>query len=166
MTDLDKLILDLDYLEKTFDKTFQERYDDIVAELMSLIGSMTAYDTGVSRQIIKDILGDLGRPDLVSELEHNVYEFWKTKAEREQEGHSYTLIKQGGKYSIEIIDDAIANQNDGIVSDIHPRQDPNVVPHHIDMSFDMFETQANPKIEKAFRKLEDSIVRAIERGIR
>ena len=165
MTDLEKLIGDLDYLEKTFDKTFQEKYDDIMAEVMSLIGRTTAYDTGVSRRIIKDILGDLGRPDLVAELEHNVYEFWKTVEEREQEGHSYTLIKHKGSYSIEILDDAIANQNDGVVSEQHPRQDPEVVPYHIDLAMDKLETEADPRIELAFKALEDSIVKAIEGGI-
>ena len=166
MTELDKLIGDLDYLEKTFDKQFQQKYDDIMAEVMSLIGRTTAYDTGVSRQIIKDILGDLGRPDLVAELEHNVYEFWKTKAEREQEGHSYTLIKNNGSYSIDIFDDAIANQNDGVVSEIHPRQDPEVVPYHIDLALDKLETKIDPRIESAFIALEDSIVKAIEGGMR
>ena len=163
---LDKLILDLDKIGKNFDNIFEVKYNNIMAQIFVLIGQTTAYDTGVSREIIKNILVDLGRPDLQGELEHTVYEFWKKKHQREIEGATYTFNKSNGKYSISIEDYGIFNQDEyGIVSDIHPRQDSNVIPHNIEKALDMVETDADKDIVLAFNQLEKEICYAIERGI-
>lgn len=162
---IEKLILDLDTLSENFDKIFEKKYDNIMARLFVLIGKTTAYDTGVSRDIIKNILSDLGRPDLQKELEHKVYEFWRKKREREEDGVSYTFNKNGGKYSISIEDVGIGNQEDGKVSDIHPRQDSNVIPHHIQSALDKLETNADKDIVLAFDELEEEICRMIEKGL-
>lgn len=164
-TSLGKLILDLDKLEKNFDKIFEEKYDNIMARLFVLIGKTTAYDTGVSREVIKNILSELGRPDLQNELEHKVYEFWKKRKYREKDGVNYTFVKNNGKYSISIEDYGISNQNEGIVSDIHPRQDANVIPKHIDIALDKLETNSDKEISLAFNELENMICYIIERGI-
>lgn len=162
---LGKLILDLDKIEKNFDKIFEEKYDNIMARLFVLIGKTTAYDTGVSRDVIRNILSDLGRPDLQNELEHKIYEFWKKREYREREGTKYTFSKINGKYTIIIEDYGIGNQNDGIVSDIHPRQDSNIIPNHINSALDKLETNADKDIVLAFGELEKMICYIIERGI-
>lgn len=162
---LQGLIDDLDELSKNFDILLDYKYDDIMAKLFVLIGQTTAYDTGVSRDIIKDILSDLGRSDLQSELEHKVYEFWQTREHREQYGQvDYSFVKRNGKYEISIEDYGIAQQNDGLVSDIHPRQDPNVVANNIDMALDKLETDADRNIVKSFNELEKMICKLIEKG--
>ena len=84
---LDKLIMDLDNLEKNFDRIFEQKYDNIMAMVMLAMGKATAYDTGVTRDLVKGILGELGRSDLAVELEHKIYEFWKTREVREEEKH-------------------------------------------------------------------------------
>lgn len=162
---LEKLILDLNNLEKNFDKIFEEKYDNIMARLFVLIGKTTAYDTGVSREVINNILSDLNRPDLQNELEHKIYEFWKKRKYRENEGVSYKLTKVNGKYNILIDDYGIGNQNDGKVSDIHPRQDSNIIPRHIDEALDKFDTDVDRDIVRAFNELETMICYIIERGI-
>lgn len=164
-TSLDKLILDLDKLSKNFNKTFEKKYDDIMARLFVIIGQSTAYDTGVSRGIIKSILSELGREDLQSELEHQVYEFWKRKEVRERDNVNYSFNKSDGRYSIQINDYGIGNQNEGVVSDIHPRQDNRVVPYNIDMALDKLETDSDAELVKEFGILEKTIREAIERGI-
>ncbi|MGL5100828.1 MAG: hypothetical protein ACRC6B_12505, partial [Fusobacteriaceae bacterium] len=122
------------------------------------------YDTGVTRGVIKNILSELGRSDLQAELEHSVYEFWQTKAEREKQGVSYSLSKSDdGKYFISIIDDGFYNQNTyGKVSEIHPRKDGRVIPNQVDFGVDLLETGSDPLIEKAFADLEAVIAKAID----
>ena len=162
---LNSLINDLDNLSKNFNNIFEKKYDDIMAKLFVLIGSTTAYDTGVSRDIIKSILSDLGRQDLQKDIEYKVYEFWKKRNEREKDNSDYSFQKVDGKYKIIINDYGIGNQQEGIVSDIHPRQDKNVIPNNIDRALDELETDANRDIVKAFNELEKTICRIIERGI-
>lgn len=162
---IEKLILDLGNLEKNFDKIFDEKYDNIMARLFVLIGKTTAYDTGVSREVIKNILSDLGRPELQNELEHKVYEFWKKRSHRERDGVSYSFSKSNGRYNISIDDYGISNQNNGTVSDIHPRQDSNIIPRHIDEAIDKFDTDSDRDIVLAFNELEKMICYIIERGI-
>lgn len=162
---LEKLILDLDTLSKNFDKLLDKKYDDIMARLFVLIGKTTAYDTGVSRQVIKDILSELGRPDLQSELEHQVYEFWKKKSERLKDGVDYTFSKSNGNYHIVIEDYGIGNQEEGKVSDIHPRQDNKIIPHHIESALDKFDTDADKDIVLTFNELEKFICKIIDKGI-
>lgn len=159
---LDKLIMDLDNLEKNFDRIFEQKYDNIMAMIMVAMGKATAYDTGVTRDLIKGILGELGRSDLAVELEHQIYEFWKTRDAREEEKHSYTFNKVNGKYYIEIDDYGFGNQNDGAVSDIHPRKDPRVVPHQVDYAIDLMETGTDRGIEKAFDDLERFICKVLD----
>lgn len=159
---LDKLIFDLGKLEKNFDKIFQEKYDNIMAMIMLSIGKSTAYDTGVSRDLIKGILGELGRSDLEQELDHVIWEFWKTKEKREKEGVSYSFSKSEGKYHIQIEDYGFTNQNEGYVSDIHPRSDKRVIPHQVDFVIDSMEAETDRDIEKAFRDLESFICKAID----
>ncbi|MGL6167443.1 MAG: hypothetical protein ACRC0Y_04050 [Fusobacteriaceae bacterium] len=161
---LNTLIKDLEYVEKNFNKIVQSKYDDVMACLMTVIGRATAYDTGVTRGVIKNILEDLGRGDLQSELEHSVYNFWHTKDEREKQGVSYSFSKSGdGKYSISITDYGFYNQNtNGKVSDKHPRKDSRVIPNQVDYGMDILETGSDPLIEKAFAELERVITKAID----
>jgi hypothetical protein len=160
---LDALIADLDFLEKNFDRILQEKYDNIMAMVMVAIGKATAYDTGVSRDLVFQILCELNRADLAFELNHVVYEFWKTYEKRDQEPHGYTFKKENGRYFIEIIDYGFYNQQEyGKVSDIHPRNDKRVVPHQVDYGIDLMETGTDKGIEKAFKDLENLIVQALD----
>lgn len=162
---LDDLIDDLDDLEKNFDIKMQKKYDDIMAYIVLAIGKATAYDTGVSRDIIKSILSELGRSDLEAELEHMIWEFWRTKEERLEDDSSYTFKKFNGRYSIQINDYGFTKQNEGKVSSIHPRNDKRVVPHQVDYAIDLMETESDSSIEKAFRDLEAFIVKALDGDI-
>lgn len=162
---LEKLISDLDHLSKNIDNLLDKKYDNIMARLFVLIGKTTAYDTGVSRNIIKSILSDLGRPDLQSELEHEIFEFWRKKRDRERDNVKYTFNKQNGRYKIEIEDYGIGNQEAGKVSDIHPRQDSRVIPHHVDMALDKLETDGDKDMVSAFNELESFICKLIEKGV-
>lgn len=159
---LEKLISDLDFLENNFDNLLQEKYDNIMAMILLTIGKSTAYDTGVSRELIKSILQELGRDDLTSELEHVIWEFWKTKDDREKEDVSYSFIKQDGRYIIQIHDYGFSNQNQGVVSNIHPRKDPRVIPNQVDYAIDLMESGLDRDIEKAFNDLESFICKAID----
>lgn len=159
---LEDLISDYAYLEKNFDTLMQEKYDNIMAMIMLAIGKATAYDTGLSRDLIKGILGELGRSDLEPELEEINWEFWKTREKREKEPHSYKFNKTGGRYSIVIEDEGFAQQNEGYVSPFHPRSDNRVVPKQVDYGIDLMETGTDREIEKAFKDLENLIVMALD----
>ncbi|MGL5970521.1 MAG: hypothetical protein ACRCZL_00745, partial [Cetobacterium sp.] len=67
---LEALINDLGRIERDFDKIIQQKRDDIVAMVFLAIGKRTAYDTGVSRDLVKTILSRLGRDDLGFQLDH------------------------------------------------------------------------------------------------
>lgn len=167
---LDKLIDDLDYIENNFDFIFSQDFDNIVARLMTEIGKSTAYDTGLVRDLIKDILSELNRMDLSNELEYTVYEFWKKRQDRELEGSSYEFNKRQSSnkidYDIVISDNGFANQQSGIVSKIHPRHDANVIPYNVDFNTDKLETGGNRDIDKAIEDLRNRIIDVIEKGVR
>lgn len=163
---IEELIIDLNKLEKNFDKKMQEKYDNIMALIMVAIGKATAYDTGVSRDLVKDIIKELGRDDLTYKLDHNVYEFWNTLSERKQKAGKYTLKKTKNSYHISIDDDGFVTQaEDGKVSEWHPRQDPMVVPRQVDYGIDLMELAADEDIEKAFDELQSFICKAIDGDI-
>ena len=159
-------INDLDYIAKNFNNIFGKKFDDIVAQLVVLIGKSTAYDTGLARDLIANILMDLGRPDLVKDLEYRVYEFWKTREQRELEGSNWdTDIKRNNsrsKYNITIEDDGFYQQQLGKVSDIHPREDANVIPFNVDFYTDKMETGAESSIEAVFEELREMIISYLE----
>lgn len=159
---LEDLIADYSYLERNFDTLMQEKYDNIMAMIMLAIGKTTAYDTGVSRDLVKGILGELGRSDLEPELEEINWEFWKTRKQREKEPHSYRFSKIDGRYNIVIEDMGFAQQQDGYVSPFHPRSDSRVVPNQVDYGIDLMETGTNKEIEQAFKDLEILIVKALD----
>lgn len=163
---LEDLIGDLENLEKNFDKILQDKYDNIMAMIMLAIGKATAYDTGVSRELIKNILRELGREDLEAELDHTIWEFWKTREQRLNDNASYTFQKDGyGRYYIEINDYGFTNQDKGYVSPLHPRSDARVVPNQVDYGIDLMETGTDSSIERAFRDLESLIVKALDGDI-
>lgn len=159
-------INDLDYIAKNFNNLFGKKFDDIVAQLVVLIGKSTSYDTGVARDLIANILMDLGRPDLVKDLEYRVYEFWKSREKRELEGSSCdtNISKNNNKsqYSITIEDDGFYQQQLGKVSDIHPRDDADVIPFNVDFYTDKLETGADASIEKIFEELREMIISYLE----
>lgn len=163
---LESLIDDLEYLENNFDKLLQKKYDDIMAYIILAIGKATAYDTGVSRDIVKNILEELGRSDLEAELDHVVWEFWKAKTERIKDNPDYSFYKVNGRYSIKIHDYGFTNQNEGYVSQLHPRSDSRVIPRQVDYGIDLMETGSDKDIEKAFNEFEDLIVKLLDgRGV-
>lgn len=162
---LESLIDDLDFIGNNFNYLLEQKFNDIVAELFVEIGKATAYDTGVARGLIKKILGDLNRPDLEMELEHEIYEYWKTVEQRKQEGAKCTLVKIKGRYKIIIEDDGFYNQNEGKVSAYHPRNDTRIMPRQVDFGMDLLENGASVRIEKAFQKLEATIILLLEKGL-
>lgn len=166
---LDDLIYDLNVVEKGFNYILLEKYNDIIAQLVIIIGQTTAYDTGLVRDLLSNILYDLGRPELVSKLEYQMYEFWKTRTKREQENSDYSFNRDVKptqvSYSMKIDDYGFANQQSGKISSIHPRQDNNVIPHNVDYTLDLLETGSNKDIEKIFSELVDMIINAIEKGV-
>ena len=163
---LEDLIADLGELEKNFDRLLQQKYDNIMAMIMVAIGKSTAYDTGVSRDIIKQILTELGRSDLEAELDHVIWEFWKTRGQRMEDPHTHRFVRNGyGRYEIEIEDYGFTQQNEGYVSPVHPRSDSRVVPNQVDYGIDLMETGTDSGIEKAFNELEDFIVKALDGDI-
>lgn len=163
---LQGLIDDLKYVRDTLSDNdkLNKYYDRIFALLMFDIGKRTAYDTGVARKQIKSILEELGASDLSSELNTEIYNFWKTREEREKEGVTYNFSKQNREYKVTISDYGFSNQNSGKVSDIHPRRDPLVIPHHVDYVIDEFESGVNNQIEKIMDMIEMAFIRAIEKG--
>lgn len=164
---LNNLIEELDFIGDNFNYLLENSYDEIVAKLVAMIGKTTAYDTGVARELIKDILSDLGKPEYSAELEHEIYEYWKSVEERKQENSSYSFSKvkndRNYEYRMSINDDGFAQQQDGKVSSIHPRNDSNVVPFNVDLCSDKLET-GSAEYNKVFNDLERIIVRIIERG--
>ncbi|MGL5962557.1 MAG: hypothetical protein ACRCZ0_11510 [Cetobacterium sp.] len=154
-------------METHFDEIMQEKYDKVFARIMVAVGKGTSYDTGVSRDIIKDILIELGRPELVGELDHIVYEFWRKRQDRLKDSRSHTLTKgANGRYHVTISDGGFNAQDvDGKVSQYHPRKDSRIVPHQIDNAVDLMETKLDPAIEEAFVELESYIVKVIEEGV-
>lgn len=162
---LDDLISDLEDLEVNFDNKLQKKYDDIMAYIIVAIGKATAYDTGISRDILKNILNELGRSDLQYELDHIIWEFWNTRKERLKDNSNYSFVKNNGRYEISINDYGFTNQNEGLISDVHPRNDSRVVPRQVDYGIDLMETESDKDIEKAFKELENFIVKALEGDI-
>ncbi|MGL6185533.1 MAG: hypothetical protein ACRC1T_09175 [Clostridium chrysemydis] len=162
---LEDLIDDLEDLERNFDKKMQKKYDDIMAYIILAIGKATAYDTGVSRDIIKNILAELGRSDLQAELDHTIWEFWKVKEKRLEDNATYSFKKSNGRYFIQINDYGFTNQNNGKVSDIHPRKDSRIIPRQVDYGIDLMETESDYDIEMAFKNLESFIVKALDGDI-
>lgn len=167
---IQSLIDDLDYIENNFDTLFGEKMNNIVAELIVAIGKSAAYDTGLVRDLIANILMDLGRPDLVDELECQIFEFWKSREQRELENSDYQCsVKKSGTsrdYLITIEDDGFYNQQQGKVSSIHPRNDGDVIPFNVDFYQDKLETGADNRMNLACDELHDLIVKVIERGVR
>lgn len=169
MNSLDLLINDLDILGNKFNAILDKCNTDIVAKLVTLIGKSTAYDTGVARELIANILRDLGREELVSELEHEVYEYWKSRQQREIQGNTSSSVDvlvspQYTEYNININDYGFARQQDGIVSTMHPRNDQNVIPFNVDYFSDKLEL-GSVEFEDVFSALEDMICNVIERGV-
>lgn len=165
---LQSLIDDLDYLEKNFDTLFSKEMDNIIARLLVNIGKTTAYDTGLVRDLLKQMLIELGRVDLLSELEYQVYEFWKTRNQRELEGSnkSFSIKKGNGsrEYNITIEDEGFYNQQQGIVSKTHPRHDPNVIPYNVNLYLDKLETGGDKDMDKAIDEFRNAIIDFIEKG--
>lgn len=161
------LIADLHIIARDFDKMFGENYKNLVAQLVAEIGKTTAYDTGVVRDIIANILYDLGKPELVSELEYRIFEFWKTRERRELQNNSdYSVsVNNNVDYDIMIDDYGFYKQQMGKVSSIHPRQDTNVIPYNVDFCIDQLETASNPRLELLFEELNNIIVDTIEKGV-
>lgn len=167
---IEDLINDLDYLENNMHKICDERIDNIVAQLMTLIGKSTAYDTGVARDLIKNVLRDMGREDLIPSLEYSMYEFWKTREKRELEGSTYEYRKfsksNENMYNISIYDDGFVQQQDGVVSKIHPRNDSDVRPSNVDFYIDVLETGASKELESAINELLKLLIKAIEGDVK
>ena len=166
---LEGFIKDLKYTQDILSgndskKVLEKLYDKVFALLMVEIGKRTAYDTGVARQQIKEILDELGASSLAKKLDSDIYEFWKTREQREKEGVTYEFYKEGGRYNVKIIDYGFSNQADGKVSDIHPRQDKLVIPRHVDYVVDEANVGANKQIEKILERIENRIFRALEKG--
>lgn len=159
---LEALINDLGRIERDFDKIIQQKRDDIVAMVFLAIGKRTAYDTGVSRDLVKTILSRLGRDDLGFQLDHVIWNFWKTVEARKKDNAAVIMLKSGGKYDIQIYDYGFTQQDEGYVSPLHPRTDPMVIPRHVDYGIDLLETGTDSDIEEAFAKLEDFICQALE----
>lgn len=164
------LINDLDFLSNNFNYLLDTKYNDIVAQLVVLIGKSTSYDTGVVRDLIANILMDLGRPDLQKELEYKMYEFWKSRTRRETEDNaSYDFSLKDTRYhkhfNITIDDYGFYNQQIGKVSSIHPRNDQNVIPFNVNFYMDRLETDSEPEFIKVFNELNDLIVKLIEKGV-
>lgn len=164
---LPNFIEELDFIGDNFNYLLEDSYDEIVAKLVTMIGKTTAYDTGVARDLIKGILLDLGKPQYSSELEHEIYEYWKSVEERRRENSSYSFNKvktdRVYEYNMTINDDGFAQQQEGKVSSIHPRNDSNVVPFNVDLYSDKLET-SSAEYNKIFNDLKKNIVRIIERG--
>ncbi len=165
---LQKLIDDLDYLEHNFD-LFEDYANNIIAALMVEIGKTTAYDTGLVRDIISNVIMDLGRPDLVDELQCQIFEYWKSREHREQDDvdYSFDVNKESNKtdYKIKINDYGFYNQQQGKVSEIHPRHDDNVIPYNVNYHLDKLETGGNARIDMACEDLKEIIIRTIEEGV-
>ncbi|MGL4999672.1 MAG: hypothetical protein ACRC5T_11945, partial [Cetobacterium sp.] len=153
---------DLDKLEKNFDRIISQKRDDIIAMVMLAIGKATAYDTGVSRDLIKDILRTLGRSDLEQQLDHVVWEFWKTVEDRRKDKAVGIVLRNNGKYEIKIHDYGFTQQNEGYVSPVHPRTDARVIPMQVDYGLDLLESESDKGIEDAFKKLELFIYKALD----
>lgn len=169
MNSLELLINDLDILGRKFNTLLDQCNTDIVAKLITLIGKTTAYDTGVARDLISNILRDLGREELASELEHEVYEYWKSRQERENQGEHNSSVDvlvspQYTEYDINIDDYGFAIQQDGIVSPIHPRKDSDVIPYNVDYYMDKLEVGNTTEFSKVFSALEGMICKVIEKG--
>ncbi|MGL4999454.1 MAG: hypothetical protein ACRC5T_10840 [Cetobacterium sp.] len=159
---LEGLISDLDVLGKNFDRVIQSRCDDIIAMVFLAIGKATAYDTGVSRDLVKEILKKLGRGDLEKALNHFVWEFWKEVDARKKDKPSTVVLKENGKYEIQIHDYGFTQQDEGYVSTIHPRKSSRVIPRQVDYGIDLLETGSDKKIEEAFYRLETLIYKALD----
>lgn len=159
------MIYDLHIIARDFDKMFSDNYKNLVARLVVEIGKTTAYDTGLIRDIISNILYDLGRPELVNELEYKVFEFWRTRSERETDDVAYSVNMTDTDYDIVIEDDGFYNQQIGKVSNQHPRQDANVIAYNVDFCVDNLETGNNIHIERVFNELNNIIVNLIEKGV-
>ena len=161
---LDVFIEDLKKTSKNFDKLLEKQYDDVVGNLLVVIGQTTAYDTGVARDLIKKILKDLGRADLSEEINYNVFEHWKKRERREKEDSKAELKKSQGSYIITIEDEGFFNQQQGKVSEQHPRQDPSVIPYNVDFCMDKMQTSGDIRLDTAIDNLKDAIVNLIEFG--
>lgn len=119
--------------------------------------------------MIQNILIELGRVDLIEEIDYKVYEYWnKLEKRREEVDYSFSKIKgsNGINYSAIIEDEGFYNQQQGIVSSIHPRQDENVIPFNVEYCQDRMETGAEIRVELAIEKFKNAIIKAIEKGVR
>lgn len=161
---LDAFMGDLKHISNNFDKLLEKQYDDIVGNLLVLIGQTTAYDTGVARDLIKNILKDLGRDDLSAEIEYMVFEHWKKRERREKENSKANLRKSSGNYMITIEDEGFFNQQQGVVSELHPRQDPSVVPYNVNFCMDKMQTSGDVRLDTAVYNLKNAIANLIELG--
>lgn len=165
---LDKFIKDLQKVEANFNTITKKKKDNVIGQIIKEIGIRTAYDTGVTRGALKNILRkELKLPDLALELDTTVYNYWeKIYGKRSKDDASYIFdVKADGTYRISIIDDGFYGQaEDGIVSSKHPRQDPLVVPRQVDNVCDLMNSKQILEIEKSIDDLVIAIVEAIETG--
>ena len=165
MASLKKTILELETLENLFDTAISDSVKELVAKVVVELGQTTAYDTGLVRDLIANILMDLEHPELVDQIEYQVYEFWKTRGQREKEQFSYDVkVSHNNKninYDIGIYDYGFAQQQDGKVSTIHPRRDKKVKAENVNYVLDLLETTG---FKSEIRKLETRIKRIIEKG--
>lgn len=165
---LKQFIRDMKKVRDNIPKLVQKNKDNIIAHAMKNIGMMTAYDTGVARGVIKDILSkELKRPDLAIELDHTVYNYWESRyGKRTPDDASYIFEKtENGVYKISIIDDGFAGQaEDGKISQTHPRQDQLLVPRQVDYVCDLMNAKMLQDVEKEVDEMTTRILLAIETG--
>lgn len=164
---LKDLIKEVENSKKECRKVLNPLYDKLVAQIIYEIGKSTAYDTGVTRQILQKLLRDeLKEKKLAIQLEATPYEHWNTIEQRLQEVNEAKFTKtQEGKYKIDILSDSFADLDSGdtIVSTNHPRGlDPNLRNYMTEYVMDMFENGSNEEIEKIIVKLEEKILQLFE----
>lgn len=159
ITDLDKSIVAIPAKTKVYKK-------ELFASILYEIGRRTAYDTGVSRGIIQDVLRSLGKGNLALSLEEPLYQFWKTLEERLQEKSNYFFSEdENGNMTLVIDDYGFTGQQEyGHVSSKHPRNNPLVIPMQVDFVIDAFNLGQFSEIEIGLNSFLDSIVDIIEKG--
>lgn len=169
IVDLKGLISELEKAKVTFETQIEKYVDELVAKIFQLIGVRTAYDNGVTREIVMNIISkDLKNPTLAQTLITEIYQYWNTLEKRLKQDKGYTFSKSKVNseiiYDVEIDDYGFSNQAiDGELSIKHPRGlDSKLRPFMVDFVLDKVSTGTESEISMEINNLLNKISKLME----
>lgn len=170
MSELKKLIDDLEYFQNNFHYIIKEEIDEIFAETLKIMVKRTIYDTNSSRKILLRIISEVFGVDANDLLKEPLF-FWNTV----EQPTSYSVEKRFTineiSFKFNIVSEGLASQemNEG---GRYPSNNENLnqirneyfEPYHLSFTCDQFNAGGLKVIEDLIQRMLNNIANKLERG--